>query len=876
MSMGETEIEFPWDIRTRMRVASPLVWAAWCVLVDRHVRVTACSFRFCATISSRHTRSPWGALCPRAAAFPDVSDERTPPDRSGISSNRHCRASGGQRPVPVGGLGVPCVWNRWRSCALLSADVFESVLGGPRWLVADDPAARGEPALLVSAAGSLGEGAVAGNGRDAYEPVGEPPVAWALGLPSAGDYEYVIITNNALESSFEPLLAQKQRRGLTGQIVTTEYVYANYGGTETGDNQDKIRQFIADAHANWGTQWVLLGGDVEIVPFRGVYASNAGVVLSNLPTDMYYACLDGPWNSDGDGIWGESTDGVGGGEIDLLPDVHVGRAPASNVTEATNFVNKTILYETTPHPNYDTAIWLGEKVDTNTWGDYSSMEIRDKTLPGNWNLIEHYESYGPWTGTQLRDELNASPHLVNNLGHSSPSTDSKISTSTVAGLTNAFPYFIYSQGCDAGSFDTADVSIAEKHVVAEHGAFGAVMNSRSGWYMPGTQPGASHYYALEFWDAVFNEGKVHLGEANSDSKVDNISLVAGSGYYRWIHMETNLFGDPETPLQLNGRPPATVNEIRGRVWNDLDGDGTADAGEPSLAGQVVYVDQNGNGVRDAQVDVFGSTNVPVAIPNPGTVTSTLLVNGGAATISDVNVTLNVTHPYDGDLEVFLISPSGMRVTLFRRVPGVNFSGTVLDDEASTSIFGGTAPYTGRFRPHEPLDMFTGDNPNGTWTLEITDTYHLDAGILNSWSLEISYVEPSATTDAQGNYVLPEVAGGSITVRHELPSGWTYTAPASGVYQVTLQGGEVADCAFGIREAVGGGSAAGGRGRRARGGGRGHFDGLGGRRDEPAYERYRSRPAGGYADGDHDAGDQREPRDADPQCKWHVQLHARRQ
>ena len=125
---------------------------------------------------------------------------------------------------------------------------------------------------------------------------------------SAGQYSYVIITSSALAASFQPLLNQKIADGLTATIVTTNYIYANYTGTEShvndplgtaGVEADQIRQFIADAYANWGTRWVLLGGDTTVIPMRTVYASVHGTMDDALPTDVYYACPNGPWDSSG-------------------------------------------------------------------------------------------------------------------------------------------------------------------------------------------------------------------------------------------------------------------------------------------------------------------------------------------------------------------------------------------------------------------------------------------------------------------------------------------------------------------------------------------------------------------------------------------------
>ncbi|WP_460167820.1 C25 family cysteine peptidase [Thermostilla marina] len=607
---------------------------------------------------------------------------------------------------------------------------------------------------------------------------------------AADQYEYVVITGAALADQFQPLLAQKESRGLTTRLVTTEWIAANYQGTENHDLADKIREFIADSYANHGTRWVLLGGDTEIIPVRGVYASVGSTVDYALPTDMYYACLDGPWNGDGDTVWGEANDGIGGGDIDLIPEVYVGRAPVSTTTEAANFVNKTILYETTPHPNATTALLLGEQLDANTYGSYSSIPIRNTAIPQDWNVIEMYDSSGTtWTAAQLVDQLNASPNLVNHLGHSNEVYNARLVNSTVAGLTNPFPFFMYSQGCNAGSIDTHDVSIAEQYVVDDHGAFGVVMNSRYGWYVPGSTPGGSHYYALEFFDAVFNENILHVGQANFDSKMDNLFRVTATGAYRWIHFETNLLGDPETMFQLGDAAPQT-GTIAGHVYDDTNGNGRLDDGETGKAGEIVYLDLDNDGYRDQGTTVFESRDTPQSIPDPGTLYSTIDVTG-VGTVRDLNVRLYVSHTYLSDLTVSLIGPDGTRVQLFSGIGGSgdNLINTVLDDQAEISINLGSAPFTGSFRPEEALAAFNGKSAEGTWTLEIQDSVSWDQGTLEGWSLEFVDNEPFTVTDATGAYAFDNLPAGDYVVRHEATVGTEDTGSTSGGVAVTLSAGQ---------------------------------------------------------------------------------------
>ncbi len=84
--------------------------------------------------------------------------------------------------------------------------------------------------------------------------------------------------------------------------------------------------------------------------------------------------------------------------------------------------------------------------------------------------------------------------------------------------------------------------------------------------------------------------------------------LGGTGYL------TGLGGDGALPLGVHvvavnwgdvvpnmnfGNHQLVPAEIRGSKWNDLDGDGVWDAGEPALAGATVYLDANNNGVLDA-------------------------------------------------------------------------------------------------------------------------------------------------------------------------------------------------------------------------------------------------------------------------------------
>ncbi|MGD8377230.1 MAG: proprotein convertase P-domain-containing protein, partial [Acidobacteriota bacterium] len=111
-----------------------------------------------------------------------------------------------------------------------------------------------------------------------------------------------------------------------------------------------------------------------------------------------------------------------------------------------------------------------------------------------------------------------------------------------------------------------------------------------------------------------------------------------------------------------------------------------------------------------------------------------------ATVVDLDVTVNVTHTYMGDLDLYLQGPNGIEIELSTDNGGAGdgYTETTFDDEAAVSIQAGTAPFTGSFRPEQPLAAFLGMPAAGDWTLRVFDDSEGDTGTLDSWSLHLRY------------------------------------------------------------------------------------------------------------------------------------------
>jgi hypothetical protein len=402
-----------------------------------------------------------------------------------------------------------------------------------------------------------------------------------------GNYDYVIITNRALKDApgpynFTALVDWKRSKGVDATIVTVEEIYATYPGA---DDQEKIRGFIKDAYINNGITYVLLGGDADgsrlggdswdcIVPARGLWAWDYEASPPNIPSDLYYACLDGNYDYNGNGVYGEPEDGTGGGDVDLMAEVYVGRAPVDSYAELSNFVRKTIAYESTASDPYLKEVWMvGEYLGfggVSDWGGNSLDEIKDgsgasgydtKGFPDDYTKSSLYDRDREWDKMELAEIINGNIHVINHLGHANVGSAMKMNVDDVGSLRNDKYFFGYSQGCYAGSFDNRDPDaiyspsdcVLEHFVTEPHGAFAFVGNSRFGWGRKSTTDGPSQRYNRQFWDAVFGEGIENIGRALQDAKEDNLGSIDGTSdgnVMRFCYYEINLLGDPETSFHL--------------------------------------------------------------------------------------------------------------------------------------------------------------------------------------------------------------------------------------------------------------------------------------------------------------------------------------
>jgi subtilisin-like proprotein convertase family protein len=126
------------------------------------------------------------------------------------------------------------------------------------------------------------------------------------------------------------------------------------------------------------------------------------------------------------------------------------------------------------------------------------------------------------------------------------------------------------------------------------------------------------------------------------------------------------------------------------------------------------------GTTGAVVNVSEAPGVAIPDNSLTGIERTLVVND-AGNINEVEVSVDITHTFIGDLNVALVSPAGTSVPLHQR------AGDSADNIIQT--------YTLATKPQ--LLTLRGQPMQGTWRLRIADLEAQDVGKLNKWGLKIT-------------------------------------------------------------------------------------------------------------------------------------------
>jgi hypothetical protein len=448
-------------------------------------------------------------------------------------------------------------------------------------------------------------------------------------------YDYVIVTTTAngldhwdiggtLTYNWDSLIAEHNGDGLSSTEVTVQdinacpdYWNSSYSGL-FNDTPAHIREFCKDAYSDWGTSYVLIGGDAERVPVRLLYYEYEGTVAS----DLYYSNLDNNFNANHNSQWGEAGDSG----FDLYSELFVGRVVCEHPQDVSNWLTKSFYYADSTDADYldntgfyggetywdttgpdfmdysaikGTSDWLGPNPDADgplpTWAGYQyGFETWNANHDGNqFNLSVKYTSDTPNPGWNaggaagFRDAINNDEvTIISGIAHADNQMSLEVDISSWENdYHNTRPFFIHDYGCHCGDFNAGNGVLDAMLFYSDTTlAFGCVYNTGYGWgNVDGSTNSSSAFQAKQFWNYFLNMenysgdyGNWQFGKGHAwskDSMAPTIDWDTGSyGTWRCVIECCLLFADPAqqfkspSPSQPPNRPTKPAGPALG-IWH---------------------------------------------------------------------------------------------------------------------------------------------------------------------------------------------------------------------------------------------------------------------------------------------------------------------
>jgi len=226
-----------------------------------------------------------------------------------------------------------------------------------------------------------------------------------------------------------------------------------------------------------------------------------------------------------------------------------------------------------------------------------------------------------------------------------------------------------------------------------------------------------------------------------------LAVAAGQVFPIWAGNFYGPNGDPYDSFWNNST--GSVNAYPLNIWYQPMTIAAGPRVISSTMGPVVAATLTGTSSDTLTTSPYAPKFIPPAGSPSGTPTESVIPITGdpSLNVSSLEVNLTLTYPTDGNLTITLTAPSGQSVILYKNPSdtGQDFTNTTFSDSAAQLITNGTAPYTGTFRPVQPLSGLAGVQAVGNWTLQVSGGVGANGGVLTSWSLAINAVAPKPTS-----------------------------------------------------------------------------------------------------------------------------------
>jgi hypothetical protein len=247
-------------------------------------------------------------------------------------------------------------------------------------------------------------------------------------IKNSDNYDMVIISPEKFVNVLQPFVNHKNSVDVNTTIKTTEDIFKLriFGGYPGRDKAEKIKYFIKDAIESLNVKYVLfVGGRVNQrfkwhVPVRYSNLDDNSNFETSFISDLYFADIYrynktsqeyefDDWDSNGNGIFAEWTSDFKD-DLDLYPDVYLGRLACRDISEVKTVVNKIINYENSTHGSdwFKKMILVGgdtfpeSNVHSEEYGFYEGeIETNHGSIPMRnlgFEIVELWASNGNLTG----------------------------------------------------------------------------------------------------------------------------------------------------------------------------------------------------------------------------------------------------------------------------------------------------------------------------------------------------------------------------------------------------------------------------------------------------------------------------------------------
>ena len=429
-------------------------------------------------------------------------------------------------------------------------------------------------------------------------------------------YDFIIITPENFSAELEQLKEHKEQHEIKTQIITLKDIYNSvYFSVQGRDDAEKIKYFIKIAKENWGISYVMLVGGKEDMPVRfveNIFGRHYNLFIS----DLYFADIYNKngsfcsWDSNQNNIFGEVNASLVIDEVDLYPDICIGRLLCSNKSELQIVVNKIIDYEENAYqadwfkhivlfggdsqPSFLEFIYplFGRTIGSIAFeGEYTGNKI--SRILSDFQATKIYASgfYRPnikmLTNKNMNDAINEGAGFVLFSGHGNPDKiwshfpfsskmdvrlpyPSGYTIDEVQYLTNGekLPVVVFC-ACSCGDFDYMASPLAWEFMKQENGgAVACIANTNPSYLIPSTlcTETVIGHLTMTFYKA-YSKGMDILGDIwqetivqymNNETawdltpinwKIYNVSVMT-------LEVWT-LFGDPT--LKIGGYPKTKIS-----------------------------------------------------------------------------------------------------------------------------------------------------------------------------------------------------------------------------------------------------------------------------------------------------------------------------